>query len=400
MTWPVIDLFSGCGGMSAGFQRRAPFKIVAAVDLQHGKPCNGAGALECNASYAANIGTSPLAADLHALDAEEFRAGTGLAPGALTVLLACPPCTDFSRAKPANHAADGRRNTLVARCGDFVEAFRPEFLVMENARELLTGHHKHHAAALFARLHSLGYQVGAGVHKLTRFGLPQIRERALVVACRDAAVLGLEDLWQGLEPAAAALTVRRAFARLAAWRRDNPNDSDDVAPGLTEPVRRRMAAVPADGGSWFELGGLADGASLLTRSMRQRLASGDLGSHPDVYGRMSFDRPAPTIKRECAHVGNGRYAHPVETRLLSVREMATLQGFPFDYHFPGRSLANRYRQIGDAVPPLVSYQLSALVAWIKTGVKPAPADWVLSRASLSVEDVVRASESFPKTRTP
>src|SRR3546814_9960851 len=75
--------------------------------------------------------------------------------------------------------------------------------------------------------------------------------------------------------------------------------------------------------------------------MTRRWISGDLGSHPDVYGRMRWDAPAPTIKRECAHVGNGRYAHPVEDRLLTVREMASLQGFPFDYAFPSRSIANR-----------------------------------------------------------
>src|SRR3546814_11795626 len=65
-------------------------------------------------------------------------------------------------------------------------------------------------------------------------------------------------------------------------------------------------------------------------------------------------------------VGNGRYAHPVEDRLLTVREMASIQGFPFDYAFPSRSIANRYRHIGDAVPPIVSYQFSALVAWMRS----------------------------------
>src|SRR3546814_8192147 len=74
-------------------------------------------------------------------------------------------------------------------------------------------------------------------------------------------------------------------------------------------------------------------------------------------------------------VGNGRYAHPVEDRLLTVRAMASLQGFPLDYAFPSRSIANRYRHIGDAVAPIVSYQLSALVAWMKTGVRPAPEEW-------------------------
>ena len=100
-------------------------------------------------------------------------------------------------------------------------------------------------------------------------------------------------------------------------------------------------------------------AALLTPAMARRVARGDLGSHPDIYGRLWWDRPAVTIKRECGHVGNGRYAHPEQDRLCTVREMALLQGFPRDYPFTG-SLANMYRHIGDAVPPLISYQLAAL----------------------------------------
>jgi site-specific DNA-cytosine methylase len=67
---------------------------------------------------------------------------------------------------------------------------------------------------------------------------------------------------------------------------------------------------------------------LLTPAMRRRLAAADLGRHPDGYGRLWWDRPAVTIKRECGHIGNGRYAHPEQDRQGTVREMAILQGFP------------------------------------------------------------------------
>ena len=80
-----------------------------------------------------------------------------------------------------------------------------------------------------------------------------------------------------------------------------------------------------------------------------------------MYGRLWWDRPAITITRECAHVGNGRYVHPEQDRLLTVREMALLQGFPADYVFEG-PLTARYNQIGDAVPPLISEQLAEHVA--------------------------------------
>jgi DNA (cytosine-5)-methyltransferase 1 len=82
-----------------------------------------------------------------------------------------------------------------------------------------------------------------------------------------------------------------------------------------------------------------------------------VGSFPDIYGRLWWDRPAITITRECGHVGNGRYSHPEQDRLVTVREMALLQGFPPDYQFHG-PLSAKYNQIGDAVPPMISELLA------------------------------------------
>ena len=116
--------------------------------------------------------------------------------------------------------------------------------------------------------------------------------------------------------------------------------------------------------------------------------AGTLNHFCDVYGRMAWDRPAPTIKRECSHVGNGRYAHPEQDRLCTVREMSLLQGFPHDYQFTG-TLANMYRHIGDAVPPLISYQLAALCRWILTGARPATEELILPGCHLTSGDLVR-----------
>jgi DNA (cytosine-5)-methyltransferase 1 len=123
--------------------------------------------------------------------------------------------------------------------------------------------------------------------------------------------------------------------------------------------------------------------------MRRRAAAGDLGSHPDIYGRLWWDRPAITIKRECGHIGNGRYSHPEQDRLCTAREISILQGFPRDYRFAG-PLSNIYRHIGDAVPPLISYQLAALCRWILTGEKPAPDELVLAGCQLRPDDLEAA----------
>jgi DNA (cytosine-5)-methyltransferase 1 len=148
-----------------------------------------------------------------------------------------------------------------------------------------------------------------------------------------------------------------------------------------------MRAIPVDGGSWADLMGSHDTEFLLNPAQLKIIEAGRFGSHPDVYGRMWWDEPARTIKRECAHVGNGRYAHPQQHRLCTVREMALLQGFPRRFRFDVSILGNAYRHIGDAVPPLISYQLAALVRWILGGQFPAVRDLCLPGTSLRVADI-------------
>jgi DNA (cytosine-5)-methyltransferase 1 len=163
-------------------------------------------------------------------------------------------------------------------------------------------------------------------------------------------------------------------------------------------VQRRLAATPKDGGGWVDVARNPRTRHLCTDDCLRRWNIRDLGSHPDVYGRMWWDRPAPTIKRECAHVGNGRYVHPEEDRLLTVREMATMQGFPFDYRIPSKAIANRYRHIGDAVPPLIAYQMAALVKWMITGVRPDPSDWIMPNTSLRATDIQPSNQTIQEPR--
>jgi DNA (cytosine-5)-methyltransferase 1 len=391
--WTVIDLFSGAGGMSCGFARQAGFKLIGAADAQLGKPSATPGSLGCNASYSANIGLTPVEADLSSADPAKVCQAMSLAGERPVVLTACPPCTGFSRAVASNHLRDDRRNQLVGRVGEYAELLRPEIVLIENARELVTGRFSGHLRDLLGRLSDLGYETSAATHVLTEFGLPQRRERAIVLAVhRPLRLRGLADLWRGWRVDAKATHVRRAIWDLPPVAAGQPHPADPlhVAPAFrSERGRRRLASVPHDGGSWADLRAHPDTSVLMTAAMTSRAASGDLGSHPDIYGRLWWDRPAVTIKRECSHVGNGRYAHPEQDRLCTVREMSLLQGFPRDYQFTG-TLANMYRHIGDAVPPLISYQLAALCRWILTDMRPAAEELLLPGAQLADGDLVRA----------
>lgn len=390
--WPVIDLFSGAGGMSCGFARHPGFEVIGAADAQIGKPSAAPGSLGCNATYLAGIGIAPVQADLASADPAHVLADMRLSGQTPAVLTACPPCTGFSRAVALNHLRDDQRNSLVGAVGAYAALLRPEIVVMENARELVTGRFAGHLRGLLASLASLGYRARVQTHFLSEYGLPQRRERAIVIAARaSTGPPGLQELWQGWRIEPKATHVRRAIWDLppVAAGQSHPADPLHAAPAFRDPLSaRRLAAIPHDGGSWADLRSRPDAATLLTPAMAGRVARGELGSHPDIYGRLWWDRPAVTIKRECGHVGNGRYAHPEQDRLCTAREMAMLQGFPRDYRFIG-SLANVYRHIGDAVPPLISYQLAALCQWMLTGSRPDPAALLLPGCHLTASDLVR-----------
>ncbi|MBX6763925.1 MAG: DNA cytosine methyltransferase [Rubrobacteraceae bacterium] len=403
MRWTVVDLFSGAGGMSYGFHAHPHFDVVAAVDAQVGKPSSGKGTLGCNTTYAANVGIEPFECDLSQVDGPGLARLLSPALGQrdLDVMLACPPCTGFSRTNPNNHLRDDPRNSLVLRVAIWVAEMQPKVVVMENARELINGNFSYHYERLRKELRQLGYKVHGSIHLLDRVGLPQKRERALVIAARaDIPLRTLEDLWRGYRVSANATTVRRAIGHLPPVEAGeaHPSDPMHVCPKLArDTTRRRLELLPKNGGSWVDLVDHPEAVNVLTPAMKRYVAEGKFGSHPDVYGRLWWDRPAVTIKRECAHVGNGRYSHPEQNRLLTVREMAILQGFPENYVFKESSLANMYRHIGDAVPPLISYQLAWLASWMLSGRKPRIEDVILPGTHLRPEDIVEETTGVQGT---
>jgi len=389
-TYTVVDLFSGAGGMSLGFHKHPSFRIIAAADAELGKPSTGRGKLQCNSSYKLNIGVSPCSLDLSEVEPERIREALGLDINtSISVLSACPPCTGFSRANPANHLRDDHRNSLVRKSAMFAVELSADIMVMENARELIRGNFSGHYEWMQSYLSDNGYNIHGCSYMLSRFGLPQIRERALIIAAKRSLPLRtLDSLWEGWEVSSSAVSVRRAFESI-----DPSADGYDVYPRFaSKTVEERVAAIPKDGGSWIDLLRRDDKDELMTDSMKRNVAAKRFGSYPDVYGRMALDKPAPTIKRECSHVGNGRYVHPIEDRLCSVREIAALQGFPNDYRFNGSSISNLYRHLGDAVPPLISYQIAHTVSWILSGKKPSILEAILSGTQLRMTDFSRSSQ--------
>lgn len=394
--WNVLDLFSGAGGMSYGFHAHPSFRLIGAVDAQNGKPSSGKGKLECNQTYAANIGLKPLEVDISELSEDDLRAYLMTESGTdqVDILISCAPCTGFSRTIRKNLIEDDARNGLIARSSRVILWFRPKIFLMENVGELMFGKFRHHFDKLKSSLEQMGYSVYAEVHSLQEFGLPQLRKRALIIAAQHPIpVRTLAALWEGYRVNPRATTVRRAIGNLppVAAGQQSTHDEMHVSPSFSPEGLRRLEWTPADGGSWPDLLKREGGRELLIPSMLRYADNGKVGPHKDVYGRMAWDAPAVTIKRECSHTGNGRYAHPEQHRLCTVRELAIIQGFPKTYRFVAKSLSNMYRHIGDAVPPLVSYQLAHACEWMLTDKKPSVASLILPDTHLRADDIEKIS---------
>lgn len=128
---------------------------------------------------------------------------------------------------------------------------------------------------------------------------------------------------------------------------------DHTAGKLSDLDMEVVRQVPP-GGNWRNLP--ADFASKRIAQIRRSAAEGR-GSRSTYYGRLSSDRPSYTISTYFNRPGNGCFIHPLAPRLISIREAARLQGFPDSHRFTGRGRA-RFVQVGNAVPPILAFQIA------------------------------------------
>ena len=131
---------------------------------------------------------------------------------------------------------------------------------------------------------------------------------------------------------------------------------DHVSGSLSELDAKMVRAIPV-GGNWRNLPENIESARV--RQIRQSAARGE-GSRSTYYGRLRWDRPSYTVSTYFNRPGNGCFIHPLADRLITIREAARLQSFPDAYRFYGKGRA-RYLQVGNAVPPLLAYQLGGML---------------------------------------
>jgi DNA (cytosine-5)-methyltransferase 1 len=347
----VVDFFAGAGGMSTGFHSTRhsgmSFRHVAAIDINEQ-------ALE---TLNLNLDIPTYAFDVREIAENPSLLTTAvpeIEPSSRTlplVFIGCPPCQGFS-AHRKKDKRDDPRNSLIMAFTETVAHFQPNVLVMENVPEMLRGRFEQYYAGAETRLLELGYSLSAGILDASRYGVPQRRRRAVVLG----SLTGKIELPRPALAPDEVRTVRDAISHLSPIKagQADPNDPWHRAPDHIDRVLQKIAQIPPDGGDRRCL-----------PASEQLVCHSDMDAGPttgftDVYGRLRWDEPAVTITAKSSTPSCGRFLHPEQHRNITVREAALLQTFPHTYMFTG-NFVGQYRQIGEAVPPLLARHLAFAV---------------------------------------
>ena len=333
----MIDLFSGCGGVTTGF-KAAGFQPLAAVEYDHAAA----------QTYRLNHPEVVLyEEDIRNISPDKMMSDCKIESGQLTVLSACSPCQPFST---LNRSKIGyERAFLILEVIRFAEKLQPKFLFMENVSGLKKD--PKILDKLVSKLKELGYKVTWAIIDAVNYGVPQFRKRLILLSTifdveiripdpthaptEEAALLGIlgQEKW---------LTVRDAFAGLQDLNNGEASETDPLHKARKHAplVLERLKHIPHDGGSR---------KSLPPELQLPRFRDNNYLGYDDIYGRMAFDKPSNTLTTGCTSLTQGRFAHPTSDRSITLREAARLQTFPDSYRFYG-SYGQIATQIGNAVP--------------------------------------------------
>lgn len=351
----MIDLFAGCGGGSMGFVS-AGFRIAAAVELDQ----NAA------ESYRLNLGVEPIVRDIRDVAGVELLDSAGLEPGECKLVFGCPPCQSFTvlRRASAPTALDVVREMLPAHYIRLVAEILPEFVAFENVPGMVEGRGRAQFDNLRAELERLGYKVVWEVVDAADYGVPQHRRRLFVLGSRSG-IPSLPAATHASSPSGGHrphVTVSEAIRHLPALRSGEADPADELhrARSHDEITLKRLRAIPEGGGR------------LDLPADLQLACHVDHKGHYDVYGRMPWDRPAPTITSGCTNLTRGRFAHPTQDRAITLREAMLLQTMPSTTRLAGTG-EGKAQQVGNAVPTRLAELLGRAVLASGTALQEASA---------------------------
>jgi DNA (cytosine-5)-methyltransferase 1 len=363
----ALSLFCGAGGCSAGF-KKAGYDILLASDRDKT-------AID---TYKANFpNINCLDADICDIDFNGILSGLGLAIGELDFLIGGPPCQGFSTA--GSKFWEDPRNELFKQYINALQIMRPKWFLMENVEGLLTADKGNYIYEVAQALVASGYQIRVEKIYAQEYGIPQRRKRVLIMGnrlgidfqlpkplgvthgrifrCSDVtlrdAIAGLPEPSQ--QPAELSYTSPAINSQEDYLRGTATVVSDHFSPPMTDLQLARIQALQP-GQTMKDLPIALQHESFKRRANR-RVMDGTptekRGGAPSGLKRLFFDEPCLTITGAATR----EFIHPDQDRPLTIREAARIQTFPDDFLFVGNA-SEKIQQIGNAIPPLLSYILA------------------------------------------
>lgn len=331
----AADLFCGGGGLTQGL-KDAGFNVVAGVEVD----------TVAAATYRANHPSVKLfTEDIRKISGQDLLASSPA--NRIDLIAACPPCQGFS-SLTSKYKRNDTRNELIFEFVRLVKDIRPSTIMMENVPGLANGRGKSFFTEAVEEFQKLGYFVDFKICDVADYGVPQHRRRLVLLGSLDHEIHVANALYGDKTSLLPLRTVR------------------DTLNGLPEPTV--FCAKTAEGGPLCTKWNVVRKISTLNierlkslpaesdrRALPEKLRptchkSNDSG-FSNVYGRMRWDYPSPTITGGCTTLSKGRFGHPEKNRTISVLEAALLQTFPENYIFPTPSIDAVCKIIGNALPP-------------------------------------------------
>jgi len=339
----VIDLFCGCGGLSLGF-KLAGYNIVGGIDFNK----EAIETFNYNFKNAKGICT-----DLFKMDNSEIIKNFGELKN-IDVIIGGPPCQGFSSANRYKKEEEDDRNRLFFEFVKFVELADPKAIVIENVRGIVTNNNGYAKDRIYEIFQSRGYKVNHQILNSSYYGVPQKRLRNFFVMTKNH-----EFNFEKMKKQNSIITVKEALEELYEFdkntkdekyiisnkprtkyqkylRKDDDTIYNHEIKYPADIVQKRVLCVP-QGGNWRDIP-----ENLFDNKRSNR--------HSSAYKRLNEEDTSVTIDTGNAH---SNYFHPKYNRIPTVREAARIQSFYDSFIFKGSRTA-QYRQVGNAVPPLLS----------------------------------------------
>lgn len=338
----AVDFFCGGGGMTCGL-RQAGINVIAGVDLDS----------SCQDTYEYNnSGSRFIHANIKTLSLDFFEKNFNVKRNDDNLIfVGCSPCQYYSLINTSKQKSLASKDLLMD-FKRFIQYYNPGYVLVENVPGIVTN--KDSVLPDFLNfLYNNHYRYGEyKVIDMSYYGVPQTRKRFSLIFSRHDSCCTLPQPDQKRAILGDYIGIKNGFFPIPAGFHD-PSDFNHTVAKLSPICLKRLEKTPHDGGTrqaWKD-----------DLELQLKCFVGKDTSFRDTFGRMWWNKPAPTITTKFYSISNGRFAHPNENRAISIREGATIQTFPKDYIFKTKNIITAARLIGNAVPPEYARRLGALI---------------------------------------